>query len=252
MSDGPQRFTVQAEELAMQSFPNWSWVPNFASMFVDGLLITLQLLIIGAVGGFALAIAVGLARVSRFWWLNWPSFAFTQVIRGTPLLVQIFLIYYGLGSLLAAIPEVRQSALWPILREGFWYVALALILSVGAYVGEVLRGGLLAVPRGELEAARALGMGRGLVARRIWIPRAIQNLLPTLAGESVLLLKSTALASTVAVTDLLGAASFVRAQTFITYEPLLVVAIVYFCLARLIEYGFRKVEERVPVRRVNT
>ncbi len=129
--------------------------------------------------------------------------------------------------------------LWPYLREGFWYVALALTLSVGAYVGEVLRSGLRAVPRGELEAARAYGMRRGQILRRVWLPRALQMVRPTLAGESVMLLKSTALASTVAVTDLLGAANIVRSQTLRVYEPLLLVAITYIVLALIIEKSFK-------------
>ncbi|MGH8353163.1 MAG: ABC transporter permease subunit, partial [Pseudomonas sp.] len=167
--------------------------------------------------------------------------------RGTPLLVQIFILYYGVGSLFASYPLIRGSALWPYLREGFWYVTLALILSVGAYVGEVLRGGLRSVPRGELEAGRAYGMGRWLLLRRVWLPRALQILKPTLAGESVMLLKSTALASTVAVTDLLGAANLVRAQTLRVYEPLLAVAVIYIILAFLIEHGFSRFGQ-VPQR----
>lgn len=95
---------------------------------------------------------------------------YISVFRGTPLLVQIYILYYGVGSLFAAYPPIRGSFLWPYLREGFWYVALALTLSVGAYVGEVLRGGLRAVPRGELEAARAYGMGYWLTLRRVWLP----------------------------------------------------------------------------------
>lgn len=111
----------------------------------------------------------------------------------------------------------------------------------------MLRGGLRAVPRGELEAARAYGMRPWQVLRRVWMPRALQMLRPTLAGESVMLLKSTALASTVAVTDLLGAANLVRSQTLRVYEPLLVVAVVYIVLAFLIEQGFARVG-RTPQR----
>ena len=140
----------------------------------------------------------------------------------------------------ASYPLIRGSFLWPYLREGFWYVALALILCVGAYVGEVLRGALRAVPRGELEAARAFGMKRLMVLRRVWLPRALELVKPTLVGETVLLLKATALASTVAVTDLLGAANLVRAQTLRVYEPLLAVAVIYIVLAFVIEHVFSR------------
>ena len=134
--------------------------------------------------GFALAVAVGIGRTSPNWFINGPCYAFTSVIRGTPLLVQIFLLYYGLGSLFAQTPFIRQTFLWPYLRDGFWYVVLALTLSVGGYVGEVVRGALLSVPRGEMEAARAYGFrGFGLL-RRIWLPRALQAMMPTLAGRN--------------------------------------------------------------------
>ncbi|WP_179400860.1 ABC transporter permease [Burkholderia guangdongensis] len=225
-----------------------SVLSSYASVLLIGVLTTVKLLVVSGVVGFALAIAVAFARVSRHPLVARTAKGFTDLIRGTPLLVQIYLIYYGVGSLFAGWPMLRESVLWPFLRDGFWYVALALVISVGAYVGEVLRAGLRGVPKGEIEAARAMGMRPLLVVRRVWLPRAIQILLPTLAGETVMLLKSTALASTVAVMDALGAANYIRAQTLHTYEPLVAIAIVYVVLAFVIERGFGYLERRVPVR----
>lgn len=215
---------------------DFSWLTSFSGELLRGLGITLKLLALSGVCGFALAVMVGLGRVSRNSLIRAPTQFYISVFRGTPLLVQIYILYYGVGSLFAAYPPIRGSVLWPYLREGFWYVALALTLSVGAYVGEVLRGGLRAVPRGELEAARAYGMGYWLTLQRVWLPRALELVRPTLVGECVLLLKATALASTVAVTDLLGAANLVRAQTLKVYEPLLAVALIYIVLAFVIEH----------------
>lgn len=216
-----------------------TWLNHYSSELLRGAGLTVQLLLISAGFGFLLAIAVALARMSNYVVLTNASRLFSSVIRGTPLLVQIYILYYGVGSVLAGFPLIRGGVLWPYLREGFWYVALALILSVGAYVGEVLRSGMRAVPKGELEAARAYGMRRGQILRRIWLPRALQMVRPTLAGECIMLLKSTALASTVAVTDLLGAANLVRSQTLRVYEPLLLVAITYIVLALIIEKSFK-------------
>lgn len=215
---------------------DFSWINGFSTELLRGLGITLKLLLLSGICGFALAVVVGLGRASRNPLIRAPMQFYISVFRGTPLLVQIYILYYGVGSLFAAYPPIRDSFLWPYLREGFWYVALALTLSVGAYVGEVLRGGLRAVPRGELEAARAYGMGYWLTLRRVWLPRALELVRPTLVGECVLLLKATALASTVAVTDLLGAANLVRAQTLKVYEPLLAVALIYIILAFAIEH----------------
>jgi len=222
------------------------WVTEYGHYFVQGLVTTFWLLVLSWAFGFALAVLVGLGRVSRSPFVNLPCFAFTSFIRGTPLLVQIFLLYYGLGNLLASTPFIRHSFLWPYIRgvDAFWYVVLALTLSTGAYVGEVVRGALLGVPRGEMEAARAYGFrGFGLL-RRIWLPRALQSVIPTLAGETVLLLKSTALASTVTVVDLPVAARITAAQTFRIYEPLLFVAVGYFLATLAIERAFRVVERR--------
>lgn len=226
---------------------DFSWINGFAGELLHGFIVTLKLLGLSGVLGFILAIAVGLGRMSPNPLISGPLRFYISVFRGTPLLVQIYILYYGVGSLFAAYPPIRGSVLWPYLRDGFWYVALALTLCVGAYVGEVLRGGLRAVPRGELEAARAYGMRRLLVLRRVWLPRALELVRPTLVGECVLLLKATALASTVAVTDLLGAANLVRAQTLRVYEPLLAVAVVYIVLAFVIEHGCARLG-KVPQR----
>lgn len=217
-----------------------TWLNDFSSELLRGAGLTVQLLLISAGFGFVLAIAMALGRLSNSVVLANACRFVSSVIRGTPLLVQIYILYYGVGSVFASYPLIRGSFLWPYLREGFWYVALALILCVGAYVGEVLRGALRAVPRGELEAARAFGMKRLMVLRRVWLPRALELVKPTLVGETVLLLKATALASTVAVTDLLGAANLVRAQTLRVYEPLLAVAVIYIVLAFVIEHVFSR------------
>ncbi|SEN62481.1 polar amino acid transport system permease protein [Pseudomonas sp. ok272] len=226
------------------------WTLQYAGLLGRGLLTTVTLLLISSVLGFALAVVVALARISRNKLIAKASLLYTSVLRGTPLLIQIYIFYYGLGSLFAQFPLIRGSFLWPYLRDGYWYIVFALVLSVGAYVGEVIRGGLLAVPKGEMEAAGAFGMTSRQALLRVRLPRAMGLLLPTLAGETVMLLKSTALASTIAVIDLLGAANVVRAQTLQVYQPLLLVAGVYVCLTFLIEALFAFAERcGTPLRR---
>jgi polar amino acid transport system permease protein len=223
---------------------DFSWVPEFSGLLLEGLFNTVAILVLSGTIGFALALVIGFGRVSRSPFIALPCLAFTSVIRGTPLLVQIFLLYYGLGSLFAAIPAIRDTWIWGILKNGFWYVVAALAISTGGYGAELIRAALRAVPKGELEAGRVFGMSGLLLLRRIWLPRALQGILPTLAGETVLLLKSTALAFTVTVVDLMGAANKVRAVTFRTYEPLLFVAVGYLLMTLIIERGFRGLERR--------
>ena len=224
----------------------FGWVAEYAPLLIEGFWRTIALVLISGVLGLVLAVPVALAQAAGGRVLASLSRGFTTTIRGTPLLVQIYLLYYGIGDLLSGVPEIRQSFLWPYLREGFWYAVAAFTISVAAYEGEILRGGLLAVPRGELEAARAFGMSRFQVLRRIWLPRAVNITLPALSGEAILLLKATPLASTVTVIDLFGAANIIRAQTFRVYEPLLLVGAVYVGMTIVIALIFRLLERRVP------
>ncbi len=210
-----------------------------------GIETTILLLVLSWILGNALAIGTALARVARSPLLRAPSWLYIQVIRGTPLLVQIYLMYYGLGSVFAREPAIRDSIFWPILRNGFWYAVVALGVSTGAYSGEIIRGALAAVPRGEVEAARSLGLRPYHTTRLVVLPRAIQSCLPALGGETILLLKSTALASTVTVLDVMGQAEFAKAQSARVYEPLLTAAVVYILLTLAITRLFLWAERRM-------
>ena len=215
-----------------------------------GTWVTLQILFLSGVIGNLLAIGVALGRVSRNPFVNTTSYFYTLLMRGTPLLVQIYLLYYGLGSIFAHMPAIHHSFLWPYLREGFWYGVVALSLNTAGYTGEILRGAILAVPHGEIEAARAFGMSKWLVLRRVTLPRAYRICLPTLVGETILLLKSTPLVYTITVLDMMGVANFIRVQTFRVYEPLLAAALIYIFLTFVLTRFFRWVEARLNRDRV--
>ena len=177
-------------------------------LLLKGLWLTLLLLVLSVVLGFVLAVPIGLVQVTGPPWLAAIARGFCTVIRGTPLLVQLLLIYYGLGSLFPQIglayPGFKENFMWPIRLDGFYYAVLAFTLSFAGYEGEIMRGAFLGVPRGELEAARAYGMSPYKVVTRVWLPRAVRLVLPTLAGETVLQLQSTPLAFTITVMDLMG------------------------------------------------
>jgi polar amino acid transport system permease protein len=228
---------------------DFSWFPHYLPMIVKGVWLTLLLLAISITIGFALAVPIGLVQVTGPRWLKWLAAGFCTVIRGTPLLVQLWLLYYGLGSFFPQIPWIRQSFLWPVLREGFFYAALAFTLSFAGYEGAIMKGAFLSVPKGELEAARAFGMSPWTVLRRIWLPRAFRIVLPTLGGETILQLKATPLAATVTVIELYGASYQVRQDTYRVYEPLLMVALIYLALTYVITRAFAYIERQVPQRR---
>ena len=228
---------------------DWSWLPKYLPMLIQGLGMTVQLLVISMGLGLILAVPIGLVQVTGPKWLSRIALAYCTVMRGTPLLIQLYLFYYGLGSVLATFPELRQSMFWPILREGYFYAILAFALNEAGYAGEIMRGAFLSVPKGELEAARAIGMSPWQVLRRVWLPRAIRNVLPTLGGETILTLKSTPLAALVTVVDLFGVSDRVRQETYIIYEPLLLVMVIYMILTFIITRIFAVVERQIPARR---
>ncbi|TDE37915.1 ABC transporter permease [Antarcticimicrobium sediminis] len=227
----------------------WDWLPHYMPLAIAGLWTTLWILVVTTVLGFLLAVPLGLAQAVGPWYLAVPARMFCTVIRGTPLLLQLWLLYYGLGSLFPQFPWIRSSELWPYLRQAWPYAVLALTFSYAGYEGEVMRGAFSSVAKGQLEAARSFGMPRLTMFRRIWLPQAVRNVLPTLGGESILQLKATPLIATITVMDIYAVSSRVRSDTFIVYEPLLLLALVYMVIAGIIGFAFNYVERQVPARR---
>lgn len=248
----PHRIVLMAVALVLVilivTTMRWDWLPQYGSMLVAGIGRSLGMLVSSVVVGMVLAILLGLGQVAGPWWVRWLCNAFCSIIRGTPLLLQLWLLYYGLGSVFSTMPGHREWLLWPILRQAWPYGFLALTLSFAGYEGEVMRGGFAGVPRGELEAARAYGMGPWTMFRRVWLPRAVQRVLPTLNSETVLQLKSTTLVATVTVVDVYGVISKVKQDTFLTYEPLLLLALIYMILIGIMVVAFRYFENKIPTK----
>jgi polar amino acid transport system permease protein len=229
-------------------FMRWDWLPRFEGKLVAGVIESLILLFSTAAVGFVFAVMLGLAQVAGPKPLAWASLGFCSIIRGTPLLLQLWLLYYGLGSVFADYPGHKSWMLWPYLRQSWPYGFTALMISFAAYEGEVMRGAFAGVPGGELEAAKAYGMSPFTMFRRIWLPRAVQRALPTLNGEVVLQLKSTPLVATITVVDVYAVISKVRQETYLTYEPLLLLLLIYLCLTGILVAIFRYFENRIPVK----
>ena len=236
--------------IAAVVFGEWDWVPRYLPRLASGIGVTLAMLFSSVIIGFMLALPLGIVQVTGPWWLKAPAATFCTIFRGTPLLLQLWLLYYGLGSLFPMIPGIRSSFLWPYLREAWPYGVFALTVSFAAYEGEVMRGAFAGVPSGELQAARAFGMGRWKMFHRIWFPRAFYRALPTLTGETVLHLKATPLVATITVIDVYGVITKVRQETLLTYEPLLLLAAVYLLLTFILVAGLRFLERRMPVKGV--
>ena len=228
---------------------DWTWLPRYLPLLPYGIFVTLQLVVFTMVFGLILAVPIGLVQVTGPKWLACIARAYCTFMRGTPLIIQLYLFYFGLGSVFAAYPELRQTFIWPVLKEGYYYAIVAFVLNEAGYAGEILRGAFLSVPKGELEAARAFGMSPFQVLMRVWLPRALRNALPSLDNEVVQTLKSTPLAALVTVTDLFSVADRVRQETYIIYPPLIMVMVIYMALTFIISRITTYLEMQVPTRR---
>ncbi len=208
--------------------------------FLAGTWISIQLLAISSIAGTALAVPLALARLSRFMPLRALALVWSGFFRGTPLLVQLFLFYYGL----AQFGWFRNSSFWPLLRDAYPCAVLTFTLNMSAYVAEVVRGGIAAVPRGEREAAAALGLGPIALYCDINLPRALRIMLPALTNEVVLQLKATSLASTVTLLDLTGIGRRLADHNY-SSQPLFVAGAIYILLTVAIIQLYRLIEKRL-------
>jgi arginine/ornithine transport system permease protein len=219
---------------------NWDLIAEHWQLFARGVGISLALTAGTAVLGLLLSVPLAFARnaESPFWSL--PVAAFTFVIRGTPALVQLYLIYYGLSQFEA----VRTSVLWPWLSNAAFCALLAFAINTTAYTTEIFRGALASLPRGELEAAQAFGMSRWTQVRRILAPSMLRRALPQYANEVIMLLHMTSLAGLVTLLDITGAARYVNAEFYLAFEPFITAGVIYLLITLVLVRLFAVAERR--------
>ena len=221
----------------------WEMIIQWAPMLWDGTLVTLQLVGIAVVVGLFFAIPLGLARASRHWYIRALPYSYIFFFRGTPLLLQLFLVYYGL----AQFDVVRQGPLWPYLRDPYWCAIITMTLHTAAYIAEILRGAIQAVPPGEVEAARALGMSRRQALQHIILPRAVRIGLPAYGNEVILMLKASAVVYTVTLLDIMGVVRTLNARTY-QYEMFFLIAgLIYLVITLVFTQLFKLVERWLKV-----
>ncbi|MBC7793981.1 MAG: ABC transporter permease subunit [Clostridia bacterium] len=208
---------------------------------LGGVSLTLQLTACVLIAGATLAVPIALAHESSHSALRRGARAYMLLFRGTPTLVQIFIVYYGLGQF----EMVRLSPAWPVLREPFWCAVIALGLNSAAYTGRLLAGALQSVPRGLIGAAQALGLSPGQVFRSIQLPLALRLAVPAYGNEVILTLKATSLASTITLMELMGTARVLVSDTFAPYEIFVTAGAVYLALTFAIARVFRQIERRM-------
>ncbi|MCP2158457.1 ABC transporter permease [Agrobacterium sp. 10MFCol1.1] len=218
----------------------------FAPAFMavkNGFLLTIMITLASFALGQVLALPLALALTSEKRYLRLPFATYTFLIRGSPLLVQLFIVYYGLGQ----IEAVRSSFLWPVLRSPVNCAIIAIGLNSAAYSAELLAGAVRQIPIGQWEAGRALGLHRAVLLLKVIIPQAYRSVLPAIGNELVLVMKGSTLASAVTVMEMTGAARVFVARTYAPFETFLIAGAIYLLMGAVFGRLFRTIEARVAI-----
>jgi len=212
---------------------------NSLPKLLGATLTTLKLLSLSLIFGVIIGLIFAIMRLSKNKFISNFSYGFSYIFRGTPLLVQIFIIYFGLGQ----IEYLRSTILWVILKEPYWCAIIAFSLNTGAYTSEILRSAFQTIKPGLIEAGKSLGISSKIIFYKIQIPIAIKQSLPAYGNEIILMLKGTSLASTVTLMDLTGVAKYIISTTFKPVEVFIVAGSIYLFLTFLI-HNFIKFAEK--------
>jgi arginine/ornithine transport system permease protein len=219
---------------------DFSIISDNIGLYLGGLVITVQLVTLSLIIGLCLAVPLALLANSKNPLLKGPVFCFSYFFRGTPLLVQMFMLYYGAGQF----ELIKNSFVWPVLQEAYWCALIAFALNTAAYTTEILRGAIKATPAGEIEAAKACGMSKALMTRRIVLPSAFRRALPAYGNEVIFMLHGSSLASVITLIDITGAARIINSRYYSPYEAFITAALFYMALTFLIVFLFKRLENR--------
>jgi octopine/nopaline transport system permease protein len=212
---------------------------NSSPKLLVATLVTLKLLSLSLFFGLIIGLIFSVMRLSKNKFISTFSYGFSYFFRGTPLLVQIFIIYFGLGQ----IEYLRSTILWSILKEPYWCAIIAFSLNTGAYTSEILRSAFQTIKIGFIEAGKGLGLSKKIIFYKIQIPIAIKQSLPAYGNEIILMLKGTSLASTVTLMDLTGVAKYIISTTFKPIEVFIVAGSIYLSLTFIV-HNFIKFTEK--------
>ena len=203
---------------------DFSFLSNYSQFFIDGTKITIAISVCTLLLGFIVGVVICLGRISRNKVLSFLGRVYIEFLRGTPLLVQIYIIYFGFPTI-----GIKFPSLGPIPSE-YISAVVALAINSSAYIAEILRSGIQSIDKGQMEASRSLGLDYSTSMRLVIIPQALKNVLPALANEFIVLVKESSIVSVIGIQDLMYSADIVKGNTYLAFEPLLVAAMIYFIL----------------------
>ena len=212
---------------------------------VEGIPLTLQVVSISTILGIFLAVAVALMRISGNRLMSLPAYYFVYLIRGTPLLLQLYFVYYGLSQF----EVIRESILWPILKEPYWCGIITLTISTGAYSSEIIRGGILSVSKNYIEASGALGLSQIKTFILITLPITVRQALPAYGNELILMVKASSLISIVTLMEITGIARTIISKTYAPVEIFLVAGSIYLVINFIIVMFVNLAERRLGIEK---
>ena len=213
---------------------------NSLPKLLNAAVITLKLLSVTLIIGLFIGLFFAILRLNKNIFINRFAYGYSYVFRGTPLLVQIFIIYFGLGQ----IEYLRSTVLWVILKEPYWCAIIAFALNTGAYTSEILRSAFQTIKPGIIEAGKSLGISNKVIFYKIQIPIAIRQSLPAYGNEIILMMKGTSLASTVTIMDLTGVAKYIISTTFKPIEVFIVAGGIYLFMTFIIHNVIKFLEKK--------
>ena len=214
-------------------------ISSFPKM-INAAFITIQLLALSLLIGLFLGLVAAILRLNKNIFINKLAYGYSYLFRGTPLLVQIYIIYFGLGN----IEFIRSTFLWVFLKEPFWCAIIAFALNTGAYTSEILRSAFQTIKPGVIEAGKSLGISNKIIFYKIQIPIAIRQSLPAYGNEIILMLKGTSLASTVTIMDLTGVAKHIISTTFKPVEVFILAGSIYLFMTFIIHNVIKFLEKK--------
>jgi len=215
-------------------------IVEFLPKFLDGIVVTCRIVIISLFFGSVLCLPIALVQAYRIPYLAPLADAYSYIMRGTPLLIQIYLLYYGLGQF----ESVRDSWAWYILKEAEFCLLFGFSLNLAAYMAEILRGALLSIPKGEIEAAKAFGLSELGLIKNVTLPGAVRRIIPTLSNQVIFLVHSSVIASVIAINDVLGIGRELNLTYYLVVEGFIIAAGIYMVIIFSITLISRILENR--------
>lgn len=223
---------------------NFTIISENYNVILSGFWTTIWILILSLFLGLLIAIPCSLMSLSKNKLISFPAKTFSYIFRGTPLLIQLFIFYYGFGLLVSKIDGIQDSSIWSIISQAWPWAVITLMLNTAAYTSEIIIGSIKNTPKGEIESAKAIGLSEKQIMRHIVLPSALRRALPAYGNEIIYMLHGTSIISIITIMDLTGVARYLRDEYYDSYTPFISIGLVYLVITMTLVFIFKKLESK--------